>query len=115
MKKVLIASKSCGSGLGKEGVIQLFQARGIQAEAEKLSDALDHLDQYDGVVVGMDHFGKASRLKVIMKFGVGVENIDQECAAQRGVAVKNMPGVNNEAVAEMAFSIMNCAARKVAE
>ena len=120
MKKVLIASKSCGSGLGKEGVIQLFQARGIQAEAEKLSDALDHLDQYDGVVVGMDPFGKAefekaSRLKVIMKFGVGVENIDQECAAQRGVAVKNMPGVNNEAVAEMAFSLMICAARKVAE
>lgn len=120
MKRVLIASKSCGSGLGKEGVCRLFLERGIEAETEKLAEAMDHLDRYDGIVVGMDPFGekefaKASRLKAIMKFGVGVENIDQDCAKRRGVAVRNMPGVNNEAVAEMAFSLMICAARKVAE
>ena len=120
MKRVLVASKSCGSGLGKEGVRKLFQERGIEATMAPLKEAMDQLEEFDGIVVGMDPFGaaefdRAKRLKVVMKFGVGVENIDQECARQRGIAVKNMPGVNNEAVAEMAFALMISAARKVAQ
>ena len=41
MKRVLVASKSCGSGLGKEGVRKLFQERGIEATMAPLKEAMD--------------------------------------------------------------------------
>ena len=36
----------------------------------------------------------APNLKVIVKFGVGVDNIDQEAAKRHGVQVANCPGMN---------------------
>lgn len=120
MKKVLVASKSCGTGLGKEEICRLFKLNGIDADMMKLSEAKDRLNQYDGIVIGMDDFSKeeferAVNLKVIMKYGVGIENIDAAAAAEHNVKIANMPGINNEAVAEMAFALMLCAARRVAE
>lgn len=120
MKKVLITSKSCGSGIGREKVRELFGRRGIEADLCELKRAGDALGEYDGIIMGMDSFGeeefvRAKKLKLIMKYGVGVENIDRISADKRGVLVKNMPGVNHDAVAEMALSLLLCTARRVAE
>jgi len=50
---------------------------------------------------------KASgKLRLIMKHGVGVDNIDLDAASSSGIAVANAPGTNTEAVAEMAISMM---------
>ena len=46
------------------------------------------------------------RLKLIQKLGVGVNTIDLAAAKAAGVAVANMPGVNSQAVAEMALALM---------
>lgn len=42
----------------------------------------------------------AKKLKVVVKQGVGVDNIDVEAAKQQGIAVCNTPALNSEAVAE---------------
>ena len=120
MKKVLVTSKSCGSGIGREKVKELFARQGIEADLYELDKVRDSLRNYEGIVVGIDSFGEeefagAENLKVIMKYGVGLENINRDCADRRGIQVKNMPGVNREAVAEMALSLLLCAARRVAE
>ncbi len=120
MEKVLITSKSCGLGIGKEAVKELFRERGIEADLCEWNKVGDSIRGYDGIVVGMNPFGeeefaRAEKLRVIMKYGVGVENIDQDCAGRRGIVVKNMPGVNHEAVAEMALSLLLCTARRIAE
>jgi len=56
----------------------------------------------------------APRLRLIQKIGVGVNTIDLEAAAARGVAVANMPGTNSQAVAEMTLLLMLGALRRAA-
>ena len=48
----------------------------------------------------------APRLKLIQQFGVGVENVDIECATQHGVYVANVPAENAVSVAEHALFLM---------
>lgn len=74
----------------------------------------------DGVVVrrsriGDTELGKAGRLKVIAKQGVGIENIDLEAARRRGVVVCNSPGINSETVAEMSLALGLAVSRRIAE
>src|SRR5262249_31726961 len=54
-----------------------------------------------------------TRLRVIGRAGVGVDNIDLETATRRGVIVLNAPGGNTISTAEHAFSLLLCVARKI--
>ena len=74
----------------------------------------------DGVVVRLapitaDDLAQATNLKVVAKHGVGVENIDLDAAKAHGVTVVNTPGVNSEAVAELAMALALGVARRLAE
>lgn len=60
-------------------------------------------------------FRKAKELKAVAKQGVGVNHIDLTAARERGVIVCNTPGVNSEAVAEMALALALAVSRRVAE
>lgn len=55
----------------------------------------------------------AAELRLIQKIGVGVNTIDLEAAAARGIAVCNMPGTNSRAVAEHTLSLMLAASRRL--
>jgi phosphoglycerate dehydrogenase-like enzyme len=55
----------------------------------------------------------APELKLIQKLGVGVNTIDLDAAKAAGVAVANMPGVNSQAVAEMALTLMLAVLRRL--
>jgi D-3-phosphoglycerate dehydrogenase len=53
-------------------------------------------------------------LRVIAKFGVGLDNVDLPGCAQRGIAVLSTPGVNALAVAELTLGLMIGVARRIA-
>jgi D-3-phosphoglycerate dehydrogenase len=77
-------------------------------------------EEADGVMVRMtrltaEDFRRTRRLKVVVKQGVGIETIDLSAATAHGVAVCNTPGVNSEAVAELALTLGLCVMRRVAE
>jgi len=55
----------------------------------------------------------ASRLKVIGRAGVGVDNIDLEAAKKHNVAVVNAPTSTTIAVAELAFGLLLSLAREI--
>jgi phosphoglycerate dehydrogenase-like enzyme len=55
----------------------------------------------------------APRLKAIVQFGAGLDNVDREAAAARGIAVRNVPGANAQAVAELALFLMLALARRL--
>ena len=55
----------------------------------------------------------ASKLRVIGRAGVGVDNIDAAAATRRGIVVMNTPGANAVAVAELTIGLMLTLARKV--
>jgi D-3-phosphoglycerate dehydrogenase len=54
-------------------------------------------------------------LRLISKYGVGVDNIDLPAAAERGVKVTNAPGANATSVAEMTIGLMIALSRKFKE
>jgi phosphoglycerate dehydrogenase-like enzyme len=57
--------------------------------------------------------GRAPKLKLIQKIGVGVNTIDLEAAKRRGIAVCNLPGTNSRAVAEMTLALMLACLRRL--
>ena len=52
-------------------------------------------------------------LKVISNFGVGVDHIDTEAARKRGIPVGNTPHMLDGATADMTFTLLMAAARRV--
>lgn len=74
-------------------------------------ELIDFLRDVDGAIVGLDKIETASikdasRLKVISKYGVGLDNIDFEDCASHGVAIRHTQGVNKRSVAEQALGYM---------
>lgn len=71
-----------------------------------------------GVVAGVDSwnedvFAIAPNLKVISRFGVGVDNIDIEAARGHGIKVTNAAGGNANAVAELTIGLIVSAMRAI--
>src|SRR5512143_4110205 len=55
----------------------------------------------------------ASKLRVVGRAGVGVDNVDVDAATERGVVVMNTPGGNTVSTAELSFAMLLSLARKV--
>src|SRR5438128_12458663 len=55
----------------------------------------------------------ATKLKVVGRAGVGVDNVDVEAATQRGIVVMNTPSGNTISTAELTFSMLMALARKI--
>ena len=72
----------------------------------------------DGYIAGLDYIDKAalngvSGLKVISRYGAGVDRVDLAAAKEKGIRVTNTPGTNAVAVCELAFGLMLCLARSI--
>lgn len=57
----------------------------------------------------------APRLRAISNLAVGYDNIDVAAATARGIPVGNTPGVLTEATADLAFTLILAAARRIGE
>ncbi|MGH7291866.1 MAG: phosphoglycerate dehydrogenase [Myxococcota bacterium] len=71
----------------------------------------ERLDGVDGLVAGLDQvdasvFAAAPRLRVVARYGVGVDRVDLAAAGRHGVVVTSTPGANAAAVAEWTFALM---------
>jgi D-3-phosphoglycerate dehydrogenase len=53
-----------------------------------------------------EYIDGAPKLKMIIRGGVGLDNVDQEYAAQKGIIVRNTADASTTAVAEHAFALM---------
>ena len=56
---------------------------------------------------------KGSRLKLIIRAGVGVDNIAVKYAEEHGIQVKNTPRASSNAVAELALALLFSCARNI--
>ncbi len=82
------------------------------------NDLLGQLDDVVAIITGLEPvtgkvINSAPRLRVIVKHGIGVDNIDLDAAKEKGVIVANSPGTNREAVADLVFGLMLSLARKI--
>lgn len=69
-------------------------------------------------ILGVDEasatvFEHAERLKVVSRFGVGIDQVDLDAATRHGVVVTNTPGANSVSVAELAIGLMLALARHI--
>ncbi|MDO4543319.1 MAG: D-2-hydroxyacid dehydrogenase [Clostridia bacterium] len=108
-------------GMDKSGIAAL-QAKGVQVdcdfyEPEALCEAVKN---YDVLVVRsatkvrtaqIDAAAEAGKLKLIIRGGVGVDNIDVKYAEEKGITVRNTPRASSDAVAELALAHMFSVAR----
>ncbi len=74
----------------------------------------------DGYIAGLDGIDAsaleaADRLKVIARYGVGVDSVDLAAARAKGIVVTNTPGANSVSVAELALGLMLALARQIPE
>ena len=82
------------------------------------SELLEFLDGQNKVIVGLENFDKnlidqLPELKVISKFGVGLNNIDLESMKEHSISLGFQPGTNKQSVAELALMHIFIALRKV--
>jgi D-3-phosphoglycerate dehydrogenase / 2-oxoglutarate reductase len=87
---------------------------------ERLDEAelLAYAGQIDGAVCGDDHFtakvlqAYAPRLKVISKWGTGIDSIDQQAAARLGIQIRRTPNAFTLPVADTVLGYMLAFARR---
>jgi D-3-phosphoglycerate dehydrogenase len=103
----------------------IFAANGIELIVpeviERLSEEqlMAYAGEVDGVLCGDDRFSDsvleayAPRLKVISKWGTGIDAIDSDAAARLGVQVCNTPGAFTDPVADSVMSYILAFTRSV--
>ncbi|UJL45795.1 hypothetical protein KFZ58_15615 [Virgibacillus sp. NKC19-16] len=81
-------------------------------------ELIQELQNTEAVIVGYTNLTanimeQCKKLKIICKNGVGVDNIDLQAAAERGIVVTNVPDGNKIAVAELSIGLMLSLARQI--
>ncbi len=76
------------------------------------------IQDVDGLIAGLDLIDAniinvAKNLKVISRYGVGVDNLDLEAARNKGITVTNTPGANSSSVAELTVGLILMVARNM--
>jgi D-3-phosphoglycerate dehydrogenase / 2-oxoglutarate reductase len=66
-----------------------------------------------GVLLSSDVMSGADQLRLVVRAGSGLDNIDLDCARQRGIRVVRVAGMSAPPVAEFTFALLLSLARKV--
>jgi glyoxylate reductase len=89
-----------------------------KVELVSLESAGGHVDgiyTYGHPVVDSALLDRLTGVRVISNFGVGVDHIDVKAATARGIPVGNTPGILDGATADLAFSLILAAGRRIVE
>lgn len=102
----------------------VFEHYGVETITPKVNERLEETDllayagQFDGAICGDDRYTArvlkacSPRLKVIAKWGTGIDSIDQQTCAELGIAVKNTPNAFTLPVADSVLGYVLDFARK---
>lgn len=129
MKKVLVSvshydtlCREAWNYLERNGCQVIFDPdKTFPAYTTEEIEALPDRTNIAAALIGMDDFRDERKyqalpnLKAVVKFGVGVDNIDAGLAGKYGVKVLNAPGQNANAVAELTVGFMIMLMRHVPE
>lgn len=118
MAKILVTD-----GMDKKGVEEL-KAMGHEVIEQfyELEDLNQAVKGADAIIIRsatkirkptIEAAKETGRLKLIVRAGVGVDNIDVNFAEESGISVKNTPNASSAAVAELAIGQMFALARHI--
>ena len=116
MPKVLISDKMAPAAK------EIFEQAGVQVDIKtglSPDELIACIGDYDGLAIRSsttvtpEVLAAAKNLKVIGRAGIGVDNIDQASATERGVIVMNTPFGNSTTTAEHTIAMMFAMARSI--
>ena len=109
--------------IAQEGLDILDAAEGVQYEIRtglKGDDLRKSLNEFDGAIlrsgvkITPESLDGNTRMKVLVRAGVGTDNIDKASATRRGIVVMNTPAGNTISTAEHTFALMLALSRNIA-
>jgi D-3-phosphoglycerate dehydrogenase len=113
--KVLVKEK-----IGDSGVDLLREHFDVDVGIDWSDEQLaERIGEYDGILIRSatkmtpELIGRAERLRVIGRAGVGVDNVDVEAATKRGIVVANAPQSNVVTAAEHTMALLLALARNI--
>jgi D-3-phosphoglycerate dehydrogenase len=104
----------------------MFESEQIELVVPRVNERLSEIEllglvgDIDGAICGDDRFTRrvmlaGARLKVISKWGTGIDSIDQQAAAELGIRVCNTPNAFSQPVADSVLASMLAFARRTHE
>lgn len=87
-----------------------------------MDELAERVNEFDAMIVRsatkvrqpiIDGAMKTGRLKLIIRAGVGIDNIDVKYAEEKGISVRNTPNASSASVAELAIGHMFAVARHI--
>jgi len=122
MPRILITSTSFGKRV--KGPLETLLAKGYDLKFNDLGrplspeELIERLADCDGCIAGLDYFtaevfAAAEKLRIVSRYGSGVDRVDLDAAARAGVTVTNTPVANSDSVADLAVGLMLAVARKI--
>ena len=103
--------------IAANGVAMLRDLFEVDVDGE--SDLAEVIGNYDGIVIRSatrltaDLIGRADRLKVIARAGVGIDNVDVEAATRKGIVVANAPESTVISAAEHTIGLLLALSRNI--
>src|SRR5258708_38270914 len=120
--RVLVTARSFGNAAGphqdllrESGCEVDLRARAQPMTAAELGEIIG---DYDGTILGLDTcdasvLERADKLRVISRYGSGVDQVDLDAASRRGIGVTKTAGANREAGSGFTISRMCWRARDI--
>jgi D-3-phosphoglycerate dehydrogenase / 2-oxoglutarate reductase len=108
--------------LSEEGILPLRQASNVnivietglsESDLEKRIPEFDALIVRSGTQVTRSIINKATKLKIIGRAGVGVDNVDLNAATEHGIIVVNAPNGNTNSAAEHTMAMLMALTRNI--
>ncbi len=92
-----------------------FNMSGKELEGEAL---IDFLVDAEGAIISLNRvdenvLAKCPKLRIISKYGVGLDNIDQEACSKKGIALGWTGGLNKRSVSEQTLVFMISLCRNI--
>src|SRR6188474_3738243 len=103
--------------IAEAGVALLRERFDVDVDTDSALE--DVIDRYDGIVIRSatrltsELIDRATKLKVIGRAGVGVDNVDVDAATRRGIVVANAPESTIVSAAEQTIGLLVALARNI--
>ncbi len=107
-----------------ENGIALLKENGFEVDVKtgmSQEEIIDVIKDYDAIIVRSatkatkEIIDAGTNLKIIVRGGVGIDNIDVKAAEAKNVTVKNTPGASTVSVAEHSMALLLALMRNVAK
>jgi len=124
MAKPLVIISSRSFSTGKLDLDKILKDSGCETRkistTHEISEISSDLKEAVAWIAGVapittEMLDLAPNLRIISRYGVGVDSVDLGAAKKHGVLVANTPGANSNSVAELALSLMFSAIRNLSE